>query len=157
MVIVEGMDNTGKSTLVQLLAEEFKLCKVATYCKPKSLEMIHDYDFWLNLSPQPVIMDRHPAISDLIYGESLRGMSYISEKESLAWAKDHLIIYCRPDLDKIQETFDERPQMRGVKENLLRLLTFYETYMEVVNHVLYDHNNLDEVKHAVREYLQSSN
>jgi tRNA uridine 5-carbamoylmethylation protein Kti12 len=156
MIIVEGMDNTGKSTLVQHLAEKFKLCKVATYHKPQSLVMIHDYDFWLSLCPQPLILDRHPAISDLIYGNVLRGISYITERESRAWSKDHLIIYCRPAADIILKSFEDRPQLGGVKENLLKLLLFYDTYMEDIKHVFYDHTNLKGVENAIREYLQSS-
>lgn len=154
MIIIEGMDNSGKSTLVQRLAEDLKLCKVATYHKPSSFKMIQEYDSWLTSSPQPIIMDRHPMISDLVYGKVLRGFSYVTEEQSKAWAAKHKIIYCRPPTSFILN-FGERDQLEGVKENALKLMLMYEMYMEDIEHIIYDHTNYEGVKNALERYLRS--
>lgn len=155
MVIIEGMDNSGKSTLAQILSEEFHMCLVKTYQKPSSTVGIYKYDEWLESCPQRIIMDRHPMISDFIYGRVLRGFSYIDERISQDWSKNHLIIYCRPSEEIILD-FGTRNQMKGVVEQAIKLLLTYDMYMETISHIRYDFSNYGEITNAIRNHLQSS-
>ncbi len=152
--VVEGMDNTGKTTLVQRLAEELNLCRVSTYCKPKLQEHIWDYDAWLRCCPQPLIMDRHPYVSELVYGSVLNRAPLVTEAQTRKWAESRIakIIYCRPPNENVLN-FGDRPQMGGVVQNAVKLLTMYDMLFETVPHIQYHWGNYEEVKNAIAAYL----
>lgn len=146
LIIVEGMDNTGKSTLIQTLAEEFRLPTARTYKKPDSSKEIHIWDAWCNSCPHHLILDRHPAISDLIYGPILRGITY----SGLGLAQDvregNFLIYCRPSIEVIEQTINDRDQLEGVVDNSRKLLHAYDYLMEELHpDVIYDYTQKEEI------------
>lgn len=137
MIIIEGMDNTGKSTLLSKLCEEY------------GLEGIHspgikDYDTvfsWVAESFNkdrgiPVIYDRFPLISEAVYGPTLRGRNIFTEsplgiqlQKKFRCEVRPLIIFCNPATEVIQK-WDGREQMDGVVENHQRLTAAYIKLME---------------------------
>lgn len=135
MIVVEGMDNTGKTTLVNKLAEEFDL-KVVKSPGPvdqgleNSLKWMQET---LENKDLQVIYDRYPLISERIYGPIIR------KKDILApyWDKlvrkfllrEPLLIYCRPPIKDILN-FGEREQMEGVIERAEELAELYDEYMK---------------------------
>lgn len=132
MIIVDGMDNTGKTTLAYTLCEEFGL----TYLHSPSE---YKYDFsrmvdWAIIqlgSRSKAVYDRFSPITDLVYGPELRGGTpYLSNPRAKAVLEllkhtPHLIIYARPPREKIFN-FGERDQMEGVIDNAERLLDRYD-------------------------------
>lgn len=132
LIIVEGMDNTGKTTLIQSLAEHFRLPTARTYRKPDSSTEIHQWDAWCTHCPYPLILDRHPAISDMIYGPRLRGVTYSGFGLAQRTHENNFIIYCRPPKNKIIQTINERDQLEGVAENLSDLLSDYDNTMDML-------------------------
>lgn len=140
MLIVEGPDNSGKSTLVRRLAEEAKLLLIANKRKPKTKSQIFEFmNLAIPLSHRfPTIFDRWSPISEAVYGPIIRGHSILSfHDEEVARAAPILsglspmIIYCRPDDDTIKESLGDRGQMPGVEENIDDLILSYD---QVINH-----------------------
>lgn len=143
IIIVEGMDGTGKTTLVQQLAHRLEV-------KPRkfvgSLGPSDDYRLVLVNRTRPEISeleitsaegrpvkrlyDRFPLLSEAIYGPALRGRNcfgglYYPLRSRLLALKT-VIVYCRPDRDVIQANVQQAPQMPGVLEHFDELLDAYD-------------------------------
>lgn len=171
MIIVEGVDNTGKSSLIQTLVNVFPMLKVGRFDKaPEAQE--HDYRnyVWGTLAQSPKqtafkIFDRF-LFSELVYGPILRGKVRLLDSECLAalsMIKFHkpLIIYCKRPMDKVLETFGEREQLSGVKENLTSLMSAYDSYLlshtfhpYVITYDLENPKDLVRVVGRVADYIR---
>ena len=130
MIIVEGMDNTGKSTLIEALGKEFKIPTARGNMAGAKMDQMVRWINWAGACPKPLILDRHPAISDLVYGNILKGSSESSVEFAQKSREGNFLIYCCPPLESIEKSFSERPQMKGTHENLLALYIAYESLME---------------------------
>lgn len=141
IIVVEGCDNTGKSTLIQSLAERIKAPLARSYGKPKDSGDIETWHWWARACPQsPIILDRHPVISDLVYGPLLRGGTHSSIEWAREFRGDMFLIYCRPPFHKVAESIDERDQMEGVRERLANIYQSYEGLMEILDpDAIYDY------------------
>lgn len=167
-IVVEGMDSTGKSTLIDSLRQEFHSLVVVV----NTLGPDQDFDRWW---PEELGRDYGEGFcpihdrfyySELIYGSILRGyvkasgFSQLSTKRAL---REHaLLIYARPSTESIIGTIDNKPQMEGVIERRERLLGRYDNVMagEQSHYgdrfVKYDYeasDALDIVKTKVERYL----
>jgi len=134
-IIVEGMDNTGKSTLCRALAERFYLPIINRQGRPDPVTLMQQINSFVLLDP-PAIFDRHPLISERVYSEVL-GRNDIFRKTLTwdfylmrLWLDNPLIIYCRPPLDTILKF--KCPQMAGVEANAKELVAEYDQLMEVL-------------------------
>lgn len=133
LVIVEGFDNTGKTSLIQGLSEDLKLLVMNNRRKPPSEAYMEQYLRTVCSLGQdyPVILDRLCTISEPVYGV-LRGRGPVitSEQEArhlhILRASDPLIIYCRPPTGVVLN-FGDRPQMDGVISNARSLLSAYDS------------------------------
>lgn len=143
IVIVEGMDGTGKTTLIQQLAhyldvkpkkfikssgpyEDFKRTLVAsTIPEINELETASAKG-----APIKRLYDRFPLISEAVYGPILRGRNCFGDQyyslRSRLLALKTVIIYCRPDRDVIYTNVQQTPQMKGVLEHFGELLDAYD-------------------------------
>ena len=153
MIIVEGMDNSGKTTLINHLATHFNLPTVKSY-KPRLRSDIYALHSWCSAAPQTVITDRHPAISDLVYGPIIRG----STPSSLAVARgcivNNFLIYCRPPDDRIF-LFKDRTQMAGIIEQAIGLLEAYDALMmDLLPQSVFDYTEPNALQNLTRK-LQS--
>jgi len=145
IIIVEGMDGTGKTTLVQQLAHHLDM-------EPKKFVKSSgpDEDYKLTLFDNTLseiqeleiasaegksikrLYDRFPLISEVVYGPILRGhhcfegLHYPLRRRLLALKT--VIIYCRPDRDVIQTNIQQTPQMSGVREHFKELLNAYDNF-----------------------------
>lgn len=133
MIIIEGFENVGKSTLVQQLSKHFRLPQARTYYMPQTEEDIARWHNWANAAPRPLILDRHPAISDLVYGPILRNTTPSSLSLANTLRHGHFLIYCRPHWDTIKRTFNEREQMKGTDTHFDQLLEAYDRLMDELN------------------------
>lgn len=133
-IIVEGMDSTGKSTLIAALCEQFHSLEiVVNYLGPEQ-----DFEHWwgnqlaTDISPYTPIHDRF-FYSELVYGKILRGYVKASgpviRETQRRLRNEALLIYCRPRTDTILATFDNQPQMEGVADNQIKLLREYGVIM----------------------------
>ncbi len=147
IIIVEGMDGTGKTTLVQQLAHRLDV-------KPRkfvgSLGPSDDYRLTLvnrtineiaelsvaSAEGRPIkrLYDRFPLISEAVYGPVLRGHNcfgglYKPLKGGLLALKT-VIVYCRPHKDVVQANVQQGIQMNGVLEHFNDLLEAYDKLFE---------------------------
>lgn len=171
MIIVEGPDNAGKTTLCNALAIEMKKSVVHS---PNHKDMLGDTDNWylwilksLAAADNPdIIYDRHPLISEQVYGPLLRDKNVFSEGVGLVLyeaflRKSPLIIFCCPPTDRITD-FGSREQLEGVKENALGMVTRYRSFIhELFHHELYqgdvikyDYTScpIERILEEIREY-----
>lgn len=133
MILIEGTDNSGKTTLGEFLSKELDM-ELIHSIKPKSKE----HAIRLNLdmfSQQEAIFDRCNIIAELVYGPILRGKS-IYEEDSWKWVgvllrHNPIIIYCRPPESEILN-FGEREQMGGVIDNASELIRRYDQVMSSI-------------------------
>lgn len=150
MIIVEGMDNSGKSTLAKHLAEKFGLEYLHSPSEYKNdtnkmigwaIEKMLERKYMPHKKPK--VYDRFSPISDRVYGPVLRGgTSYndtIAGKSAVELLKTvpHLIIYCRPERERILN-FGSREQMDGVTSQATKLLEEYDALMSKMQLEGYD-------------------
>lgn len=126
-ICIEGPDNSGKTTLVENLAQVYER-QVRHATKPSSNEEA------LELFTEEVdqggqfILDRSQAISGMLYDFHVRKqVPYfgMSQCEDLAW--NTLLIICLPPKELVLAD-QERDQMPGVRENHEAL---YDAYADL--------------------------
>lgn len=136
MIIVEGPDNSGKTTLSNRLAKDLDFEVIHS---PGPLDRGVKMISWLFnemvQQKEGVIYDRISLISDMVYANIIRSedsfytkRGYIQGFKELLAATPHLIIFCRPS-DNTINNFGEREQMDGVIDNTNSLIAGYEARM----------------------------
>lgn len=113
MIIVEGPDGSGKTTLIRQLERDLKL-PVAKKVVDSNMRPMANLAKWtednVDKGFQPVIFDRHRLISEPIYGPATRSRQDLKFLD-LGWLGDMmwrfyqakpLIIYCLPDLETVR-------------------------------------------------------
>ena len=127
-IVIEGMDNTGKTTLAKKLSVQFNLEYLHSE-KPVDKEEGEKNMLALCMAGKVRIRDRINAISELVYGSTIKGKSRM---HGVQWAwidlimkSGVLLIYCRPPSKTILK-FGDREQMDGVIEHSSALLRTYD-------------------------------
>lgn len=142
MIIIEGMDNAGKTTLLQSLSEHFKLPNARTGTYPRSVSDILQWHNWASAGPKTLILDRHPSISDLVYGPIIRGSTVATIQMARAAHQNNFLVFCCPPFPIIKATYEDREQMKGTHENLEKI---YDAYMDLMLELepdyVYDYSN----------------
>lgn len=139
VVLVEGMDNTGKSTLVNKIVTVFQADEVEHSPgpqEPKDL-LFSAWDLLKNAhwGDGLLILDRISLVSEEIYGPIIRGASYFTREAyeflmELFLELKPIIIYARPPRDTIIGSILERDQMEGVVSNTTRLIDAYDLFFK---------------------------
>lgn len=135
MIIFTGMDNSGKTTLVNRVSQKINLPVV------HSLGAKHTPDeknLWLldqltreKVIPGSAIFERFLPLEEMVYGKVLRGETlYNLDDPYMKTLKDldPTIIYTRPSSEVIFN-FGEREQMEGVIEQKVKLLMAWDDLM----------------------------
>ena len=131
-IIVEGMDNTGKTTLLKALSEKFGVDPIVSCRSIPKQEQIE----WMKtkLGGPPALFDRFALISEAIYGPIIRGthtFPFMGEENffnilgKVVIPANPIIIICNPGVESVRKTFDEREQLEGAKERIEALLASY--------------------------------
>lgn len=154
-IVVEGMDNTGKTSLIEVLSKEFMLPVIHSPGPVTRNEM----NEWLRKVGRmdEVICDRHPVISEAIYGPAIRGENILGE-DPKTWFKDkYYIIYARPPMKAIRGNFESRHQMTGVHENFSRLLEAYDDLFLTWGSAIVFDWTIDQDYIGIRRFLHRIN
>lgn len=137
IVVVEGPDNAGKTTLAQYLAKEMRAVFIKVE-RPKRAVDLKAYQHVLNIARSysgVVVTDRHVAISEPIYGPICRGGHDLQQGDiEICCSQLDAMIYCRPPDAVIMKTISERAQMEGVVENTSAIIEAYDQWYERVFH-----------------------
>lgn len=151
MIIVEGPDGAGKSTLIRQLSAEFDL-EIAPRVVSKDTKDLTDLQQWVNRNLaegfQFKLFDRHRLISEFCYGPTLRPKQRPGFTEYL-WVYHSLrrlymevqpvIIYCLPPLDRIKLNLENDADNEVVHDYIEQI---YAAYLErsVMDHLVMPNN-----------------
>lgn len=134
-IVVEGMDGSGKSTLVKQLVEHYgeRAHLVPGYNRtpePKSpMQKWWMEQLSVNPNDKVVIHDRF-FYPEFVYGPVLRG-HINAEQSTVEYVRSFLrerafLIYCRPPIEVLKRGVDVEFQMEGVKTMFNDLLVAYD-------------------------------
>jgi GTPase SAR1 family protein len=113
VLIVEGPDGSGKTTLVNRLCEELGV-EVRSRASTSDDGPIDDLWAWvvrdMGTNTNSGIYDRHPLVSEMIYGSILRGEVRLGDEDphqlvqilEFFYGMKPLIIYCLPKLKTVR-------------------------------------------------------
>lgn len=141
MIIFEGPDNSGKSTIASYIAHELGI-PLHHFGKPpkNEIELKNRIDFMFE-NKDFLIFDRVPLISEQIYSilREKNLMSVIDEANAYYVRLreiNPIIIYCRPAVEVMVETlheaktYDSKDHMLAVENKFLDLIDRYDQVME---------------------------
>ena len=125
-IIVLGMDNTGKTTLCNQLANELSMIHLVSD-GPGITEEQMRYNLNTLLSIDEFLQERCCFFEEMVYGNVLRGHSRFSfrEKDIVNKLQDVTLIYCRPRKPLIKN-WREREQMGGVIDKADKLISQWD-------------------------------
>ena len=140
MIIVEGVDGSGKTTLALELAKARRMVLMKNCIRPEDAKEIMG---WMQLLRQfqpnnRLIVDRVPVVSEIVYGETMREKALIKRRDTFITllALAPTIIYCRPSLENIEAYALRNDQMDGVLDKLPELVAAYDDLMDrLENHL----------------------
>ena len=136
MLIVEGPDGAGKTTLIKKLQEHWGL-EVSPRVVSKDAEAMTDLKHWTEdnvmTAPHNLIFDRHRLISEPIYGSILRSeqqpgfgdVQWMTAMMGQFYASDPLIIYCLPPLEVVKANIEGDEDNTVVKNHIDAIYTAY--------------------------------
>ena len=156
-IILEGMDNSGKSTLAAKLATGLGLSIYHPGPAPKSRDEEQAcFNDQLEKASQPVIMDRVTCISSQIYRNRLRSPRYLDWLRKMVITPTCIIVYCRPPSELVLDfsthqvkAHDTPESLKALEAKATGLLQQYDDLMFHTPCVRYDYtkvygDNLDE-------------
>lgn len=141
MIIIEGMDNSGKSTLGQALADYMGLIVQESEGPPLSQKEIND-----RVDKYEIMTDRlfvrHPVISNAIYGQVREeGDPITPMRRQMFYEADHVIIYCdagqRGLGAHVEKAHDTKKHIEDITNNYNKLLYLYRQWAAEHAHFVY--------------------
>jgi len=135
LVILEGADGSGKTSLSTRLRKNLDpyILLLRSNGPPHHIEQLASVVNFMKDGPRliPVITDRHPLISEFVYGPILRGECMhsldVRQMATLFW--DSMIVYCRPNYAALAAGVREETQMEGIVMNHRRIVRAYDDLM----------------------------
>lgn len=136
MLIFEGPDGAGKTTLIQQFTENFDL-EVAPRVVSKEAQAMTDLQVWvdrnLDMGFQYKIFDRHRLISESIYGPVLRhhqstgfnDLTWMGPRIRRFYDIKPIIIYCLPPLQVVINNIKNDGDNAVVQEHIEAIYTAY--------------------------------
>ena len=181
VIIIEGMDGSGKTILAQQLScrmGNVPIKRLVTSGGPTNYDLLvwrtkatltrlHNQ---ITQNQRPVVIyDRFPLISEAIYGSILRGRNHFGDEWieliDLMLAIDPIVVYCRPSIEIIMQNLRETAdgQMEGVISKAQELINAYDeliSWLQVKarwmgsGHILvygYDTDGVRDVEAEIRQ------
>jgi thymidylate kinase len=138
-IVLEGIDNSGKSTLANLLSA--RLERVVVHSGgPEKYEGEFRSRVLSFLECKAVIFDRHPCVSERIYGPIRERTLLTPDLEGLFYSTNPLIVYCRP-FNRLQghivKERDTVQHLEQVKQNYDEILNRYEQWALARAHIIH--------------------
>jgi adenylate kinase family enzyme len=155
MIILEGADGCGKSTLAEILSARFKL-EIYHSGRPQTESELYDTIYEIKSQKENKIIDRVPWISDVVYNNALKRQHRIPESIMYTFIEESdIVIWCNPSLAvlNIKEGKGHKPEhyMDQVKTNsdVLRseYTRFFESYQ--FDFFKYDYTNKNAIESCI--------
>lgn len=153
VMIVEGPDLSGKSTLVDALVKEYPGIMLKVTKRPVSKNKMDIIGFkkylysaldYVNHNRQTkiIIFDRFFP-SEMVYSMVKRGYEAYHDRdyvdmERVIKAREHLYIYCCPGIDSLTERYKSRGDEHVTPDDLLPLVERYDRF--------YDQTRMNKIK-----------
>lgn len=174
MIIVEGPDNSGKSTLITYLSQRFGLKKFKNIRSGPPVNAADLYSRTRYMVEQCIktrsnnfILDRLNLISETIYGPICRGkdlwQSIYKDKQDLLTSISNMhpfYIYCRPPIEKIldmsthqEKEYDTPEHLMKVNGELKSIIQAYDNYFASFEGDYYHFHKYDYTKESSLELL----
>lgn len=135
MIIVEGPDGAGKTTLIRHFTEDgIPIAPRVVSKDTKAMTNLQDWvDNNLDEGFQGVIYDRYRLISEPIYGTILRDhpepgfadLKWLGPRLRRFYELEPIIIYCLPPLDVVVENIKNDPDNQVVLPYIRRIYSAY--------------------------------
>lgn len=140
MIVLEGVDGSGKTTLAKILSRDLELPIASRVVKseegpPPKQELVK----WLykELADEtPKIYDRFPIYSDPIYTAILKREPNIGKGAVRYFHENYtpFLVLCDPGWSKVKESALNEPQMDGVHTHLESLYSQYRK-LHFIDHI----------------------
>lgn len=136
MLIVEGPDGAGKTTLIEGLKDWLDM-PVAPRVVSKDAEAMVDLRQWVdeNLAQgfQRTIFDRHRLVSEPVYGPILRRMqepgfddlSWLGPRMEMFYHLQPVIVYCLPSIQTVYRNVMGDPDNKAVEHDIFSIYSAY--------------------------------
>lgn len=139
MIIVEGMDGSGKTSLVERLNYHLRLPIHARASSSLDGPVPNLFQWALadviDDQQEFSVYDRHPLVSEYIYGPITRGQmdprffTAAGRAISSKFRARNMVIFCDPGLDEVKKNLArDTDQMEGVRSQLEPLYWAYKTF-----------------------------
>lgn len=113
-IVVEGPDGAGKTTLVEVFLEKFPDYSRATKLMNEAGELQEDFHTRAHSPLRPFyIYDRHPVISEPVYGLLFRG-EVRPTSPHLLLQRSPLVVFLIPSLERLLLQSNANPQLPGL-------------------------------------------
>ena len=143
MIIIEGMDNSGKSTLAKAFGLE--IVHPGPAPKTKSQEQVFLREQAEN-ARLPIVMDRVTSISQQVYQKKLFDKEYMEYLKAMLDTPHCVLIYCRPPDDiilnsstHVAKEYDTPAHLEYLKQNGKQFIGSYDKLMYKVEHIQYNY------------------
>lgn len=135
MIVLEGPDGSGKTTLLKQLAEHYSTSLVVHERASEGVkgpvddlyQWAHD-DLYSWLIQPLSLYDRHPLVSEYIYGPVIRGSidpRFFHSPLRRLFARRALTIVCLPPQDVVRRAVSDERDMPGVSTHIDTIWTLY--------------------------------
>lgn len=163
IIVLEGPDAAGKSTLAAFLVEMLGLSLRHSGGPGKRPGEIYERVDFMAKDPGPTLYDRHPCISQNLYLDALglHGEYVDDERLKRFYDSKPFIIYCRPlpDALKRHEMSEHASSQyhKHVERNYDRLTHLYDKWALKHAHAVYRiGDDMTQVAHLVRSRIDDS-
>lgn len=172
-IIVEGPDGSGKSTLIETISRDMDIPMGPRFATSLGgpldglgYRVEREAATW---NDKPVkIYDRHPLVSDYIYGPILRGgvdESLLALSQDLVnlIKRNTMLVLCLPPYEVVRDNVmaeESMGQLSGVAENIGDIYDMYsqlEFHPQGWNIVLHDYTDSQylELRYDIEDYLEN--
>lgn len=152
LVIVEGPDGAGKSTLIQNLVALGGFVSAHTGGPPRDKQDLEDklgkVTQALDAAGHNIlVLDRHPAVSDPIYSKVTGSRSFATPGGlgEQVGALNPVFVYCRGSADSMSGNISKSPKAHKSPEHLLKVIQkhgeivkLYDAFFAQTPHIRFD-------------------
>lgn len=161
MIVLEGADNSGKSTLAA------KFSTIPVYTAGPAPKNEDDENRCLieqiNRSGKMCVQDRLTCISQQVYANRLFDTKLAAYVTDMIKMPTVIIVYCRPP-DRVLmdmsthnvKSYDTEDHIRKILDNQHDFIERYDSLMSTIPHMLYDWTDPDiQVEGMIKQLLKS--
>ena len=134
IIVIEGVDGSGKTTLLECACENQKERYFVSVCAsryPPNLKTAFQYLNWVKSQRDfDLLLDRIHFLSDRVYGPILRNEDLFKDLPiTFGLQETACVVYARPPDEVIIENVGRQVHLKGVNENIEKLIKGYDDMM----------------------------